>query len=874
MTVYEIAEKFFNQKASNSYFINNLKRSILDLPSNYGIKIINLSAECYEEKYKRNIQEIYYKKDVERFFRDWVSKSELVKELGKSVSNFTIHKYYKQLNLAEINIGNKLDVFILKIDAEKLKSIINRVKIEGSRNWQMRSYNFEKYKGKLGYLSSKEVMDKLKCSAETIRKLIKEESLVVAEQYEERQLFNKDQVDRLQRLQLRLIEDYAKYYYTSKQIQQKYNDSFAHYVKGSEDRVRRKIDKVNPPTLLISYYGVQMNLYKKEEIDSLWRDYKLYKDMNSVSMDDPFQDFVFKVEHVLHVQFTKRQYNTKQLWYQFVERFFIKTRISDKSRITFEVNQFARCTQLMFQIFDREIYSYSEEDINYKFLNDTLQIRRSYQRHFYTFLKKVINTFSLESLPVPYNIKNLNDPWSFKKLKETSTDIYSLEEYQALYNHTNRIKYHKKKAIIDVKNLIRTKDYTKYKNYDSCWLYVLILLTNNWRHSTVLSQIPRVDLSTTSIRSLEWLEENEPSEEDANSLIYQVGRYITKIAKTGAIGEDIFNIGEPLKIAFATSISICEFRRRETLDSSSTLIELPSHLVKRYNPHKEFFIDFSQDFKFENRKINRTVSTLIWSVLRHMGKGLKEAQLSRMHLSDTTTINHYIKLSDSQVKTLVDELFTRNQFGFVTQALTNIVFGIEADKSIETKRMVEVNKLFGDVGKIEATAGLINRISNQQEEVVKYLNEFNLDEIRNIFYQANMNMLPSKQRYYQCLYSECKYKNENGQMPDCNSCAASIINVYALENIMNHYVFMMDKIDREFESVPLGEKYKLANQFFLLHKTVTQARKKFGREAVDGFVEGGTATIKSLGDRLSARKLKQLITHGVLQGDRNGQQKS
>src|SRR5699024_11291739 len=119
----------------------------------------------------------------------------------------------------------------------------------------------------------------------------------------------------------------------------------------------------------------------------------------------------------------------------------------------------------------------------------------------------------------------------------------------------------------------------------------------------ILSQIPRIDLSTTSIENLEWLKRNDPSVEDANNIIYQISRYVTKINKTDVSAEGIFTIGELLKVAFATAISICEFRRRATLDSSSTLIDLSGHLVKKYNPHKDFFSEFTNGFKFENRKM-------------------------------------------------------------------------------------------------------------------------------------------------------------------------------------------------------------------------------------------------------------------------------
>src|SRR5699024_8317483 len=600
--------------------------------------------------------------------------------------------------------------------------------------------------------------------------------------------FNQDQVQDLHAEQERLIDKYNKNYYTAKQIQAKYSDSFAQYIKGSEDKVRIKVTKVDPPLLLISYFGVQMKLYEKNEIDGLWEDYKQYLDMNSISMEDPFEDFVYKVEQVLNVKFTKNQQNTKLIWYQYVQKFLINTRMSDKTRIIFQTNQFARCTEIIFSIFNKEIYSYSGKEINNKFLNDNLNVKRSYQRDFYYFLKKMLETFAVEGLPIPYSVDELNDPRSFKRIKEVATDIYSLEEYHELYKYTNRIAFHKEKAIQDVTRLIKTMDYTKYKRYDSCWLYILVQLTNNWRHSTVLSQIPRIDLSNTSIESLEWLKKNEPSIQDTNSIIYQIGRYVTKINKTDVNAEGIFTIGEPLKIAFATAMSICEFRRRATLDSSSTLVDLSGHLVVKYNPHKEFFVDFIDDFKFENRKMNRTLSTLIWSVLRHMGKGVKESQVSRRHLQEQTTITHYIKLSDDQVKNLVDELFERNQFGFVTQALTNILFGPETNKSIETERMLEVNKHFGDVFKIEATAGLINRIATEREDVLKYLEEFDLEGLRDLFYQSLTGSLPSKQRYHQCIYAECKYENEYGERPSCGTCAASMINVYALENIMDNYI--------------------------------------------------------------------------------------
>ncbi|MED3995302.1 hypothetical protein P4647_11620 [Peribacillus frigoritolerans] len=453
MTIYEIAEKKFNKKSTNDYFINKLKQTILELPSENKITTINLETNYYDKQFEKYVKEMYLKSDVDLFFFNYESKQVLIKELNAFVSKDTFYKYYRKLTPNEIILGGNLDIFISKKISQKLREIIKVVSSKG--RWGWRTHTFENYKNRFGYLSFDEVMKKLNCSFATTQRLINEKLLVVSDQYGDRKLFDKDHVLELHSEQEKLIEKYKKNYYSSKQIQEKYNDSFAHYIKGSEDKVRRKITKVDPPLLLISYFGVQMKLYKKAEIDNLWEDYKLYRDMNSMSLEEPFDDFIYKVEQVLNIKFTTKQKNTKLLWYQYVEKFLISTRMSDKSRIIFQTNQFARCTELIFNIFKREIYSYSASEINKRFLNDSINIRRSYQRDFYIFLKQMLETFSIEGLPSPYNIDELCNPKNFKRIKEVATDIYSLEEYHELYNHTNRVTFHKEKAIQDVTNLIK-----------------------------------------------------------------------------------------------------------------------------------------------------------------------------------------------------------------------------------------------------------------------------------------------------------------------------------------------------------------------------------------------------------------------------------
>src|SRR5699024_11872110 len=107
---------------------------------------------------------------------------------------------------------------------------------------------------------------------------------------------------------------------------------------------------------------------------------------------------------------------------------------------------------------------------------------------------------------------------------------------------------------------------------------------------------------------------------------------------------------------------------------------------------------------------------------------------------------------------------------------------------------------------------LTNNISTEREDVLKYLAEFDMEALRDLFYQSLTGTLPSKQRYHQCIYAKCKYENEYGERPSCDTCAASMINVYALEKIMDHYILIMKNKAKKYNSATIEEKQQPANQ--------------------------------------------------------------
>jgi len=855
MTIYEIGICKFGKEVSNYNFYVILRKRIEELPEGM-LKKIKLDFSYKDIKVNRVITELFLKDDVESFFSKYILRDEAFKDIMNYGSLFAIRKYFKKLNIHEIVLGARIDVFILRSDYKKLKELC--IALSSTSN----IISLKVFARSFNYVTNDEVMNILNLSNYFLKKLIYSEKIIVAERYDNQKLFDKNHISQVHQKQLKLLKEYRDEYYTVSEIHEKFSPSFLKYFLSSKEKQR--VNKKEIPIILVGYLkGRSKICYEKLQIESRWCDYKLYKGMSILTIEDPFGDFIFKVEDVIKIAFCRDQEKTKELWYQFTCKIFNNTGVLDKAKISFMVNQYAKNTENIFNVFKKEIYTYRADEVNKLYLNSGSGILRSHQRAFYQFLKQLIISFRSDGFPLPFSVDELNNPSDYEIVKESDTSIYLLEEYHALYGYVNLIEYHKKKAIDSVRIFLRTPNTTKNNHYDSCWLYILIQLTNNWRHSTIIAQM--IDLSDTQIKNMEWLVDNNPSLEDANNIIFQIGRYVTNIHKTSVSAEGIFNIGEPLKIAFATAISICEFRAQGSIKGSSDLIYLCGSLRTKKNPHKTFFENFICGFEFENRKINRTLSTLIWSVLRHLGRGLKESKVSRSHIREQTTINHYIKLTDKQVEHLVLEIFERNQFGYVTQMLSNILFGTEADKSVETKRMVAINNNFGDVIKIEATAGVINRLAINKQQVIQYLQSFSLEEIHTKYNQLLAGILPSKKRYFQCIYSKCTLKDDYFE-PPCDGCAASIINVYALSNIMDNYVCYMKKIIKDFDNVVVGEKNKLANHLYLIHGVVEQARIKFGRDVVDGFVEGKTECIKDLGFQLAPKKLKQYRTSGVIKG--------
>ena len=848
-SIEEFAKEYFDK--GDKYlksFIPNLKKSLFKVKHLISMK--KLEKPYVDLKNNIIVEEVYLRSEIELFFEKYIKVTEAYnlfnKEVNEEIHKVTFTTYKNRLNIECVILGNNTDEYMLKSDFQR---IINE--------YSLKTKSYLEYIQNNNYYVQTEVRKKLNISEKHLYKLLEEEVLEIKEVYNTINLYDKGEIDYLKKYQDEQISYFKNKYMSNSELVLKYNERFARYITTYNRNHKEKIKELNIPRIIRGFYKANdMHLYNKNVVQEIYEKYEVDNKLKSIMYEDKFEEFKYKVEEVVKVEFKSLQQKTKRLWYEFVEKRLIE--IKKGENITTIVNQYVRNTNYIFSIFKKEIFMYKEIEINDLYMNENSNIEKTYQKQFLTFLRVINNTFMHEKKEILFNIKEINDPYSYKKMRKHDESIYTYSEYEQLYSYCNNIDYHKKKAIEDVEDYLETG---RYKRYDSTWLYVLFHLFNSLRSKSIITQIPRIDLSSTSIKDLEWLKYNNPTIEDANIIINQINRYVHHIGKTGVDAKAKFQIGEPMKVAFAIAISICEFRQREINSMDNKLIDLNKSLDSKSSMYKFFFSEFESDLVFASRKMNRTLETFISIITDYYtngGSGIKAAQIARGHLNKETT-KIYIKLSESEVEKLTLQLFERKSFGFVTKIFSELLF--EGSKINEDKNIKVINQFFGGVDKIEVTSGVINKISSEQEKVREYLKSFSLEEINNLWLSSIVGVLPTHQEYYQCIYKECIHVDEYGKKAKmCENCESAICNVYALTTLMNLYIDTLDYLVNNFYEESEGEKRRLANHFYLLHKRVSEARQMFGKEVVNGFIDGGSLKVESITSNLKEKDLRKYKT--------------
>lgn len=642
----------------------------------------------------------------------------------------------------------------------------------------------------------------------------------------------------------KLLDDY----YTGSEVRRILNKFFPKGKTNQSNIKRIPYDLLIPSSIPADKTGY---LWLKEDVHRYKKERENNEDLKnnlSVFLEDEFSTFLYRLD-VLNLSTLLKYDKTKELWLNYVKMYFLNSSANEVTKQK-KISNFIEITTTLFSFLTKEIYSLTSNELNLVYFNDKINI--SHQFTIYNFLKSLYETFELQGKKTNFLLQTLNNPYSdYEPSKSFDTDCYTFEEYQELFDYCSNIDFHKNLVISDIKKSFSNKNPT---HYDSVWLYTLILLTNNWRHSTVMQQLPNFPIEEKEYNSIDWFENNDLSKEQAKEIIHYIGRFLIKIEKTGA--ESLIRVPERLEIAFSTAYCLCQLRKNQIIsDSSQYLIHLPSDKTLVSRRKNSFFYHFKNNtFVFENRKMNRTLTTLIWSIIRYKSENnedaLKASQNSRKHFNENTT-NIYIKLTRKQIDDLTEQLFSKQQFGFIYNYFANVLFGEENLPVAQTNNILALQKEFGDVFKIEATSGLINKLIREQDEVLTLLQTKSIEELHDLYFKVISNSLPGKEPHYQCIEPNCVRKTIS-----CKECPFSIPNIFILDSLMDEYERKIQSL-QQFEDLLEGEKMKRANDLFRFMKTIKEAKETFGDEVIYNFFNGGRTAVQHLSKTLPKKSVVQ-----------------
>ncbi|HSH25894.1 MAG TPA: hypothetical protein VLA13_10210 [Massilibacterium sp.] len=560
-----------------------------------------------------------------------------------------------------------------------------------------------------------------------------------------------------------------------------------------------------------------MNQKRKEELQK-----DIIKDITT-----PFATFK-RLILALEVSFSDNAPLTQKYWYSYVRQILNKTK-GNKQSVKKQINRLVSISELLANITkSKEIFSYSARELNLLLFNHV--VFQEYQITIYAFFNAVNNEVPLPVIDLS-KIKNPNEVKRRNKISKK--EVYSPTEFIQLLDYVKDVELHKQEAINDVHDALNER--SKYKKYDSAWLYVLLHMNNGWRSSDFAYNIPRLDLPE-KITNISDFENIDLSSDDANYMVVQLSSKLQSLKHAKNQKTNYFFCSDELISPLANALIICEIRTRLLGSSNQHLIDFMNEKNEMLKgTHDAFFANFKKNFKFGSLKMNRTFIGLMTDVVKKKTNRnpLEISKFIRNH-SDLDTTNTYIDIPQEHLDYIASQLFDKGYFGYTYDLFTKVLLGstsMHLDDSL--KKSVLIKNIFGDIYKIENLARYINILEQEDEDLFHYLNGHSEKELQEKMLLLNLGQLPAKEANYQCIYGKCIFLER-----DCSRCPFAVPHFYALTKIATNMVKRLKEY-REIHdnSMYLGEKVRISNLLFSDLLVLSHAKQKFGEDVLSAFIK-------------------------------------
>ncbi|MEK3794745.1 hypothetical protein MKX42_23675 [Paenibacillus sp. FSL R7-0204] len=408
------------------------------------------------------------------------------------------------------------------------------------------------------------------------------------------------------------------------------------------------------------------------------------------------------------------------------------------------------------------------------------------------------------------------------KTNSKEDSIYTPEIYLAYINE-----------IMNIERL--TPLAIRVQSIANTWLYIIMHLSDLWRSSSIIDDLPIIEIEEINITSFSWFKNNTLSIDQAQIIVNQVQLKVKNSIASKNKAVLYFHVIPELAVPFATAAVLCELHRRQK-EQKLLLHTLRSGLVKKVRD--KFFSRHDLSNSFQSIKMNRSTSTyLFYSVLEEDGPdsdiALELTSMLRSHKKLTSTeiyLNNTNK--DGSINRVSINVFRRGHFGW----LFNYIVSMASETSPTSHRLEQKTLQIEELRRrlkpyeIEAWGKFITEKKERDRSVIAELSAMPQEYFKQLVKKILLGKMPSRQENGQCLvHPKCSFTNKL----KCMDCKYFIPQSYMLIEAVEELKRISLSLENSKYDAIRERDSKLFLYIFILFNEAYQA---LGKEYVDSFL--------------------------------------
>ncbi|MGC7872442.1 helix-turn-helix domain-containing protein [Desulfosporosinus sp. SYSU MS00001] len=434
-----------------------------------------------------------------------------------------------------------------------------------------------------------------------------------------------------------------------------------------------------------------------------------------------------------------------------------------------------------------------------------------------------------------YTVQGLSIPKKYVVFKSKKTkrekEIYSPEAFYSFYRYVKDLMLHLPNAINN-------------QYYANMWAYTIMHLTDAWRATDIVFNMPKIDISSIQVDSFDWFKANVLSITQCQKVINQLYLHFRSIRTSKTTTFVTFLVEPELVEPLSTALIISELHRQKEAQSflleSFIYGERKTVATSGKNRHQEFFKFNSSLEPFKSLKFNNsTLTYFFYSIGDEDGNdsdvALELTQRIRSHnRAETTAIYVQATNRDGSLNQVSSNLFRRGHFGWLYNYLILLASEkVDVTRTMEekTEAIVTLRNQLGSPNQAEKWAQFLLKIKQKRNSVMTRLAKLSKESLIEIIIKIFKGEMPSKTENAQCItHPICEYPRLNS----CYSCPNIIPKNYLFIELSGEFDRLINSIETtQYSTIRKKDSYFLLNLLLLLDEGI----KFFGGEYIEAFIE-------------------------------------